>query len=51
LVSDIKGETYSRVFENRMLRRILGQKRNEVRGGLRNLHSEVLHNLYITKYN
>jgi hypothetical protein len=34
------------VFENRVLRRIFGLKRDEVTGGCRNLHSEGLHNLY-----
>jgi hypothetical protein len=34
------------VFENRVLRRILGSRRDEVTGELRKLHSEELHNLY-----
>jgi hypothetical protein len=34
------------VFENRVLRRIFGSKRDEVAGGLGKLHSEELHNLY-----
>jgi hypothetical protein len=34
------------VFENRVLRRIFGQKRDEVTGGWRKLHNEDLHNLY-----
>jgi hypothetical protein len=34
------------VFENRVLRRIFGPKRDEVTGGWRNLHNEELHNLY-----
>jgi hypothetical protein len=34
------------VFENRVLRRIFGPKRDEVIGGWRKLHSEELHNLY-----
>jgi hypothetical protein len=34
------------VFENRVLRRIFGPKRDEVAGELRKLHSEELHNLY-----
>jgi hypothetical protein len=34
------------VFENRMLRRIFGLKRDEVTGGWRKLHNEELHNLY-----
>jgi hypothetical protein len=32
-----------RVFENRMLRKIFGPKRNEVTGGCRKLHNEELH--------
>jgi hypothetical protein len=34
------------VFENRMLRRIFGPKRDEVTGGWRKLHNEELHDLY-----
>jgi hypothetical protein len=34
------------VFENRVLRRLLGPKRDEVTGGWRKLHNEKLHNLY-----
>jgi hypothetical protein len=34
------------VFENRLLRRIFGPKREEVAGGWRRLHNEELHNLY-----
>jgi hypothetical protein len=33
------------LFENRVLRRICGPKRDEVKGGWRKLHSEQLHNL------
>jgi hypothetical protein len=33
------------VFENRVLRRIFGPKREEVAGGWRRLHNEELHNL------
>jgi len=35
-----------RVFENRVLRRIFGTKRNEGVGGWKRLHNEGLHNLY-----
>jgi hypothetical protein len=35
-----------RVFENRVLRRIFGPKRDEVTGGWRKMHNEELHNLY-----
>jgi hypothetical protein len=34
------------VFENRVLRRIFGPKRDEVTGGWRKLHNEELHNFY-----
>jgi hypothetical protein len=34
------------MFENRMLRRIFGPKRDEVILGWRKLHNEKLHNLY-----
>jgi hypothetical protein len=34
------------VFENRVLRRIFGPKRDEVTGGWRKLNNEELHGLY-----
>jgi hypothetical protein len=34
------------VFENRVLRRIFGPKRDEVTGEWKKLHNEELHNLY-----
>jgi hypothetical protein len=34
------------VFENRVLRRIFGPKRDGVTGGWKKLHNEELHNLY-----
>jgi hypothetical protein len=34
------------VFENRVLRRILGWKRDEVTGEWRELHNQELHDLY-----
>jgi hypothetical protein len=34
------------VFENRVLRRIFGPRRDEVTGKWRKLHNEELHNLY-----
>jgi hypothetical protein len=34
------------VFENRVLRKIFGPRRDEVTGGWRELHNEELHNLY-----
>jgi hypothetical protein len=35
-----------RVFENRVLRKIFGPKRDEVTGNWRKVHNEELHNLY-----
>jgi hypothetical protein len=46
LVSDTKGGTRLRVFENKVLRRMFGPKRDEVTGGWRKLHSEELRDLY-----
>jgi hypothetical protein len=34
------------VFENRVLRRIFGPRRDEMTGEWRKLHNEELHNLY-----
>jgi hypothetical protein len=34
------------VFENRMLKKIFGPKRDEVTGGWRNLHNEEFYNFY-----
>jgi hypothetical protein len=42
----LREEHRLRVFENRMLRKVFGPKRDEVTGEYRNLHSEELHNLY-----
>jgi hypothetical protein len=39
-------ESRLRVLEKRMLRRIFGPKRDEVRGEWRRLHNEELYNLY-----
>jgi hypothetical protein len=36
------------VFENKVLRRIFGPKRDEVTGGLRKLHNEKLRDLYFS---
>jgi hypothetical protein len=38
------------VFENRVLRRIFGPKRDEVTGEWRKWHNEELHNLYSSPY-
>jgi hypothetical protein len=42
----LREENRLRVFENRVLRRIFGAKRDEVTGEWRKLHSEELHILY-----
>jgi hypothetical protein len=42
----LREEHRLRVFENTVLRRIFGPKRDEVTGGWRKLHNEELHNLY-----
>jgi hypothetical protein len=42
----LREEHRLREFENRVLRRIFGPKRDEVTGEWRKLHSEELHNLY-----
>jgi hypothetical protein len=42
----LRDEHRLRVFENRVLRRIFGPKRDEVRGEWWKLHNEELHNLY-----
>jgi hypothetical protein len=42
----VREEHKLRVFENRVLRRIFGPKRDRVTGGWRKLHNEELHKLY-----
>jgi hypothetical protein len=44
--SHTQGRHVLHVFENRVLRRIFGPKREEVTGGWIRLHNEELHNLY-----
>jgi hypothetical protein len=44
----VREEHKLRVFENRMLRRIFGPKRDGVTGGWRKPHNEELHNLYFS---
>jgi hypothetical protein len=38
------------MFENRVLRRILGPKMDEVKGDWRELHNEALNDLYSSPY-
>jgi hypothetical protein len=42
----LREEHRLRMFENRVLRRLIGLKRDDVTGVWRKLHSEELHNLY-----
>jgi hypothetical protein len=42
----LREEHRLRLFENRMLRKIFGFKRMEVRGGWRKVHNVEIHNLY-----
>jgi hypothetical protein len=42
----LREEHRLRVFENRVLWKIFGPKREEVAGGWRRLHNEELHNFY-----
>ena len=42
----LREERKLRVFENRVLRRILGPRRDEVTGEWRRLHNEELNDLY-----
>jgi hypothetical protein len=42
----LREEHRLRMFENRVLRRIFGPKRDEVTGEWRKLHNEELHDLY-----
>jgi hypothetical protein len=42
----LREEYRSKVFENRVLRRIFGPKRDKVIGGWRKLHNEELYTLY-----
>jgi hypothetical protein len=42
----LREERRLRVFENRVLRRVFGPKRDEVTGEWRKLHNEELNDLY-----
>jgi hypothetical protein len=42
----LREERRLKVFENRVLRRIFGPKRDELTGEWRKLHNEELHDLY-----
>jgi hypothetical protein len=45
----VREEHKLRVFENRVLKRIFGPRRDGVTGGWRELHNEELHNLYSSR--
>jgi hypothetical protein len=47
----LREEHRLRMFENRLLRIIFGQKRDEVRGEWRKLYNEELHILYSSQNN
>jgi hypothetical protein len=47
----VKEDCSLRVFENRVLKRILGPKRDKVTGEWRKLHSEELNDLYFSPNN
>jgi hypothetical protein len=42
----LREESRLKVFENRVLMRIFGPKRDEMVGGWRRVHNEEFHNLY-----
>jgi len=46
VVADTVGERKLRVFENMVLRRIFGLRRDEVTGEWRRLHNDELNDLY-----
>jgi hypothetical protein len=46
----LREEHRLRVFENKVLRRIFGQRRDEVTGGWRKLHNIELHDLYYSPW-
>jgi hypothetical protein len=45
-INDLSEEHRLRVFENRVLRRIFGPKRDEMTGDWRKLHNEEHHDLH-----
>jgi hypothetical protein len=46
LIADIAGRKEAEVFENKVLRRIFGSRKDEVTGEWRRLHNEELNDLY-----
>ena len=51
MVAHTEGGIRLRVFENRVLRKIFGPKRDEVTGVWRKLHNEELNDLYCSPNN
>ena len=51
MVYNNEREHRPRVFENRVLRRIAGNKKDEITGERRKLHTEELHDLYSSTHN
>jgi hypothetical protein len=47
-VAYTEGGTYAKGFENRVLKRIFGPKRDEVTGQWRKLHNQELNDLYFS---
>jgi hypothetical protein len=47
----LREEHCLRVFENRVLRRIFGQRKDEVKGGWRKLHNEERRFVLFAKHN
>ena len=48
MVYHIEGGTKAEGLDNRMLRKIFGPKRDEVRGEWRKLHNEELYEIYFS---
>jgi hypothetical protein len=46
MITALREERRLRVFENRVLRRVFGPKRDQVTGEWRKLHNEELNDLY-----
>jgi hypothetical protein len=46
VTTEVNSVDQKRVFENRVLRRIFGPRRDEVMEDWKKLHNEELHNLY-----
>jgi hypothetical protein len=47
----LREEDRLRVFENKVLRRVFGARRDEVMGGWRKVHNEEIYNLHSSPSN